>query len=97
VAYEDQVGNEIEKYTKPIWINVEPVMFTPAKQIRCKEISLITVMSRCLGKMERWPDLLKNIKELGYNAVHFTPFQQYGASYSHYSLADQTTVDDYFF
>ena len=74
VAYEDQVGNEIEKYTKPMWINVEPVMHIPRTQIKCKEISLMTVMSRCLGKLDRWPDVLKNVRELGYNAVHFTPF-----------------------
>jgi len=29
--------------------------------------------------------------------VHFTPIQQYGESFSHYSLADQTAISDYFF
>ena len=29
--------------------------------------------------------------------MHFTPIQRYGASYSHYSIADQTTIDDYYF
>lgn len=47
----------------------------------------MTVMSRCLGKMTRWPDVLRNVRELGYNAVHFTPIQQYGESFSHYSIA----------
>ena len=57
----------------------------------------MTVMSRCLGNLQRWPQVLENVAELGYNAVHLTPVQQYGESYSHYSIADQTKVDDYFF
>jgi hypothetical protein len=43
-------------------------------EIRSKELRCITVMSRCLGKIDRWQGVLNNIKELGYNAVHFTPF-----------------------
>ena len=72
-------------------------MMANARTIRGKELSLLTVMSRCLGKMSRWPAVLRNVRELGYNAVHFAPFQQYGESYSHYSIADQTTVDDHYF
>jgi glycogen debranching enzyme len=29
--------------------------------------------------------------------VHFVPIQSYGISGSHYSIADQTNIDDYFF
>ena len=36
-------------------------------------------------------------EQQSYNAIHFTPIQKYGASYSHYSIADQTEFDDYFF
>lgn len=57
----------------------------------------MTVMSRQLGPISRWPKVLENQAELGYNAIHFTPFQVYGESFSHYSIADQLTVDDYFF
>ena len=44
------------------------------REIRSKELSLMTVMSRCLGKMKRWPEVAMNIRDLGYNAIHFTPF-----------------------
>ena len=57
----------------------------------------MTVVSRCLGPVERWPSILTNIKDQGYNAVHFTPIQHYGQSFSHYSLADQTDISDYYF
>lgn len=44
------------------------------QEVRGKELSVLTVMSRCLGKLTRWPAVLKNIRECGYNAVHFAPF-----------------------
>lgn len=47
--------------------------------------------------MHRWNEVLQPIADLGYNAVHFTPIQVYGESRSHYSLADQTRLDDCFF
>ena len=56
--------------------------------VECKQLSIQTVMSRQLGKLNRWSDVLENASELGYNAIHFTPFQVYGESFSHYSLAD---------
>lgn len=63
----------------------------------CKQLSIITVLSRCLGQLERWEEVLANIGQLNYNAVHYTPIQVYGSSYSHYSLADQTNIDDFYF
>ncbi len=50
-----------------------------------------------MGPLNRWEEVLANASQLGYNAVHYTPIQQYGESYSHYSIADQTQIDDYFF
>jgi len=83
--------------TPPTYINVEPVLNVGGKLVPCKEISLITVISKCMGKMKEWPARLENLSDLGYNAVHFTPIQQYGSSDSHYSLKDQTDISDYFF
>jgi glycogen debranching enzyme len=97
IVYEDERPGGGVAYSSPQYINVEPVMTANSRLIRGKELSLLTVMSRCLGKMSRWPAVLRNVRELGYNAVHFAPFQAYGESYSHYSLADQTTVDDQYF
>lgn len=95
--YEDPAAPEGENYTKPMYINVDPQLTINGEKIECKQLSLLTVMSRQLGKIQRWPQVLQNAAELGYNAIHFTPFQVYGESFSHYSIADQTEVDDYFF
>ena len=97
LAYADELDPKVTRFTQATYINVEPVMALNGKRVRCKELSLMTVMSRCLGKMDRWPGVLQNALELGYNAIHFTPISKYGHSFSHYSIADQTTVDDYYF
>jgi hypothetical protein len=95
VAYKDD--HDEEAFTPPQYINVEPLLSINGRPVRPKELSIITVMSRCLGKMDRWNDVLRAQGELGYNAVHFAPFQQYGESHSHYSIANQLTVDDCYF
>lgn len=97
IAYDDPASPEGENYTKPMYINVDPQLTIKGERIQCKQLSLMTVMSRQLGKLKRWPQVLQNAVELGYNAIHFTPFQVYGESFSHYSLADQTEIDDFFF
>ena len=71
-----------------MYINVEPLMVLRTEYVKCKELSIITVLSRCLGSIDRWEQVLANISQLSYNAVHFTPIQKYGWSHSHYSLAD---------
>ena len=55
IAYADEIDASITRYTPPQYINVEPVMALGGKEVRCKELSLMTVMSRCVGKMTRWP------------------------------------------
>ena len=65
-----------------------PVSFINVQSDACKQLSLMTVMSRCLGKMSRWPEVLENVAALGYNAIHLTPIQTYGESFSHYSIKD---------
>lgn len=85
-------------FTSPFYINVEPVLLVRDEEIRVKELSIITVISRCLGPIETsWEGMYDNMSQLGYNAIHFTPIQKYGMSNSHYSIADQTTVDEYFY
>ena len=58
---------------------------------------IISVVSRCIGPLSNWPQILKSVSDQGFNAVHFAPIQTYGMSRSHYSLADQTQIDDFFF
>ena len=71
----------MKNYTLPSYINVEPVLAhkqKPNKTVMCKELSLISVVSRCLGPIERWSKVLNPLSEQAYNAVHFTPIQVYG-------------------
>ena len=55
VAHDDELDSSLTKYTAAQYINVEPEMRLPGRAVRCKELSLLTVMSRCLGKLSRWP------------------------------------------
>jgi hypothetical protein len=48
VCYKDERSGDV-CYTEPQYINVEPVMHAGGKSLRPKELSIITVMSRCLG------------------------------------------------
>jgi|LauGreDrversion4_2_1035121.scaffolds.fasta_scaffold22263_2 hypothetical protein len=51
-----------------------------------------------MGSIEgHWDAMFNNIAQLKYNAVHFAPLQKYGYSMSHYSIADQLIIDDFFF
>lgn len=53
---------EQRNYTDPIYINVEPVMLIRDKQVRVKELSIITVLSRCMGSIEQyWDSMFNNI------------------------------------
>jgi glycogen debranching enzyme len=49
---------------------------------------MLTVISKCLGTVAKWPDHFDGITELGYNAIHFTPLQVRGTSQNPYSIAD---------
>ena len=55
LAYEDEIDSSNILYSQPQYINVEPRMKARGQEVRVKELSLMTVMSRCLGKMSRWP------------------------------------------
>jgi hypothetical protein len=53
---------EQRNYTDPIYINVEPVMLIRDKPVRVKELSIITVLSRCMGSIEQfWDPMFNNI------------------------------------
>ncbi|XP_054622579.1 glycogen debranching enzyme isoform X2 [Dunckerocampus dactyliophorus] len=59
-------------------------------------ITIQTYLSKCLGHLDGWPQIIKVAKESGYNMIHFTPLQTLGDSRSCYSLADQLTFSPEF-
>jgi hypothetical protein len=61
--------------------------------LQVEDLVMQTVLSKCLGAVERWPAQLALLPQHGFNAVHFTPLAALGRSNSAYSLADQSTFD----
>lgn len=53
-----------------------------------------TFLTRCMGPVDTWNKHFETAARLGFNAIHFTPLQQLGASGSSYSLYDQLTLSD---
>lgn len=92
--FQFKYGNKL--YTEPQWIQVDPELNTINTSINVNSLRILTVLSRSLGKFERWEEFIITQKELGYNAIHLTPIQTYGKSGSHYSLANQLNIDDWF-
>jgi len=50
-----------------------------------------TFLSKCLGPLSRWEQLLFAAVDTGYNAVHLSPLCSLGASGSAYSIQDHRT------
>jgi len=78
--------------TKPDWIIAHPNKGLPSESM-----ILLSVLTRCLGKLDRWIDVLAPQAKIGYNAIHFMPMQEYAESGSMYSLKNHLTVDDWYF
>ena len=70
---------------------VDPTIYIAGKRLPLEAICMQTVLTKCLGPLSEWQQRLQVAKECGYNALHFTPMQQLGASGSGYSLYDQLT------
>jgi glycogen debranching enzyme len=83
--------------THPDWIVVNPYLYTTNIIFPIESLSLQTVLSRCLGKLKDWPQVIEAQSKLGYNAIHFLPIQAYGKSGNMYSIKDQLSIDDCYF
>lgn len=87
-------GNQ---YTTPQYIQVDPDIKINGEPSNINSLRILTVLSRSLGKLERWQEFVTRQQKLGYNAIHLTPIQTYGESMSHYSLANQIEIDNWFY
>lgn len=55
------------------------------------------MLSQSLGDVDRWDSFFKELKDLGYNSIHFTPVQELGISNSAYCVYDQLEISSTFF
>mmetsp|Transcript_11031 Transcript_11031/g.9462 ORF Transcript_11031/g.9462 Transcript_11031/m.9462 type:complete len:94 (+) Transcript_11031:226-507(+) len=62
------------------------------KRITSKQLIMQTLLSRCMGPIERWDDLIKQETAVGYNCFHITPLQTLGESGSLYAIRDQLQI-----
>lgn len=56
-----------------------------------------TVLTKCLGPLNGWDNLMAQPVKSGFNAIHFSPLQQLGRSNSGYSLYDQLQLSNTLF
>ncbi len=56
-------------------------------------LSVLTVVSKWMGSVDRWREHFLEAKERGYTMLHYTPLQERGESNSPYSIRDQTRYD----
>ena len=74
--------------TPPEYIVVSPTLFLGSVQIPLEGICFQTALSRNLGPLSAWPEVLRDQHSLGYNFFHITPIQTLGGSQSLYCLKE---------
>lgn len=52
-------------------------------------LSILTLVSKWMGKTSEWRQYLAEASERGYNMIHWTPLQERGESDSPYSIRNQ--------
>ncbi len=57
------------------------------------DLRVYTFIPNASGSIRHWPDDLKRIQDLGFNAVHVLPVTHMGTSQSPYAAVDLTSVD----
>lgn len=82
----------ISEFGRPEWIVVEPQLSISGTPITTKQLIMQTLLSRCVGPIDRWEELIRNQTSIGYNCFHLTPIQKVGKSGSLYSLNDQLEI-----
>lgn len=101
---EDSAETLLERYlhrhnlqSGDITVLIEPRIEIGNKTYDIENLSMQTILSKSLGKIEEWENYFKEASLLNYNFIHFTPVQMIGSSDSLYCLKDQTEINDSFF
>lgn len=97
VTYNELLDDETEvcKESQAFHFVVPPSLFINGKYLTFNSVTMQSVVSKWVGTdfEKDWIPLFKNIKNKGYNMIHFTPLQQRGESNSPYSIYDQYEFD----
>ncbi len=72
------------------WLVIEARLELRGIPITPGELVCQTVMPQSLGPAARWPQLLQEQIDIGYNSFHFPPVLTLGKSGSHYSISNHT-------
>ncbi|KAI3406672.2 GDB1 [Candida oxycetoniae] len=94
-TYEDDDEDEDEKLkkTEKFYFDVPPRLTINGKFMPFNNINVQSIVSKWIGPYEKWSQFFHNVKEKGYNVIHFTPLQERGESDSPYSIYDQLKWD----
>lgn len=57
------------------WFHVAPTLSAGGVTVPLDGVMCQTVLSKCLGPLPRWLNVLRVAHEAGFNMVHFTPVQ----------------------
>ncbi len=93
--YKDEQNND--KLTQPFYVIVQPQIIISGKELPVRSISLQTILSKSLGKIQDFDKFFEEASKLKFNFIHFTPIQKLGLSESLYCLRDNTQLNDIFF
>lgn len=76
---------------------VQPSFLLSGRNIRVEDIRLQTNLSRCLGLMSNWSQLLSQQINLGFNFFHLTSISKLGKFGSLYCIGDYSELNPIFF
>ena len=97
ITYNDLSDDELEidKKSCSYHFVVPPSLFINGQYLTFNSVTLQSVCSKWVGTdfEKDWIPLFDDIKNKGYNMIHFTPLQKRGESNSPYSIYDQLEFD----
>ena len=87
----------IEECATPEWLVVTPVMKIKGNEVKPKQLRVMTVLPRCIGKINKWEEFFKDQIANGYNAFHLAPIQELGISNSLYCIKNHCKLSQALF